>query len=160
MKRYDMECKIYREQYPRYSALPVPRDVWETPEYEAWADHVHDCPECSDWTLARQVEARGARVEDYPCVHIADRVTGRCSMHENAWDCPDIILVHDERFDEYGIPVRDGGSSMIVIGYCPWCGVKLPESQRDRWFAEIEALGIDPWSDEIPEPYRTNAWRK
>ncbi len=26
----------------------------------------------------------------------------------------------------YGIPINDGGASMIVIQYCPWCGGKLP----------------------------------
>jgi hypothetical protein len=25
--------------------------------------------------------------------------------------------------------VHDGGSSVIVISYCPWCGIKLPEQQ-------------------------------
>lgn len=29
------------------------------------------------------------------------------------------IVFHD---GEYGVPVRDGGSSYLVIEYCPWCG--------------------------------------
>jgi hypothetical protein len=25
----------------------------------------------------------------------------------------------------FGIPVRDGGSSYIKIDFCPWCGTKI-----------------------------------
>lgn len=43
----------------------------------------------------------------------------------------DRIILYWERFGEYLIPVRDGGTSGIVIIYCPWCGAKLPPSKRD-----------------------------
>ena len=60
------------------------------------------------------------------------------------------------RFDEYWIPA--GGSRQCLF-YCPWCGEKLPPSQRDRWFDELEAMGLDPLADDIPESYRSAAWR-
>lgn len=25
----------------------------------------------------------------------------------------------------YGIPIHDGGTSLIVINFCPWCGMQL-----------------------------------
>lgn len=62
----------------------------------------------------------------------------------------------DPRFDEYWIPA--GGARQCLF-YCPWCGEKLPPSQRDRWFDELEARGFDPLADEIPEAYRSSAWR-
>ncbi|WP_432705930.1 DUF6980 family protein [Actinoallomurus iriomotensis] len=30
----------------------------------------------------------------------------------------------------------------------------MPASQRDRWFAEMERRGIDPWEDEIPAEFQ------
>ncbi|HEX8214122.1 MAG TPA: hypothetical protein VF582_01475 [Allosphingosinicella sp.] len=51
------------------------------------------------------------------------------------------------------------GSAKQQLFYCPWCGERLPPSQRDRWFEELEALGIDPGSDAIPEDYQSGAWR-
>ena len=48
--------------------------------------------------------------------------------------------------------------SAIDISSCPWCGAKLPDSQRDRWFDEIEALGLDSWTDEIPRRYESEEW--
>jgi hypothetical protein len=55
-------------------------------------------------------------------------------------------------------PIRDGGSSGIVIRFCPWCGVRLPESKRDRWHAEIESLGLNPDDDALPDRYATGQW--
>ena len=47
-------------------------------------------------------------------------------------DDHDIIMNYNDVFDEYGIPVYDGGTSVILIEYCPWCGSKLPSSKRDQ----------------------------
>jgi hypothetical protein len=30
---------------------------------------------------------------------------------------------------DYGIPVLDGGTSYIVLDFCPWCGAKLPQAK-------------------------------
>lgn len=63
---------------------------------------------------------------------------------------------YDARFDEYWIPA--GGARQCLF-HCPWCGEPLPPSQRDRWFDELEALGLDPLADPVPEAYRDGAWR-
>ncbi len=74
-------------------------------------------------------------------------------------DNPDVVVKYEPKFDEYGIPIYDGGSSVIVINYCPWCGTKLPESKRDLWFDTLEELGIDPANqDSIPETYQSEKW--
>ena len=63
---------------------------------------------------------------------------------------------YDARFDEYWIMA--GGARQCLF-HCPWCGAALPPSQRDRWFEELEASGLDPLSDPIPTAYRSAAWR-
>lgn len=74
-------------------------------------------------------------------------------------DNPDIIIKYIPKFDEYEIPVYDGGSSMIEIKYCPGCGEKLPESKRDLWFETLEKLKINVDSeDDIPEEFKSNKW--
>ena len=122
-----MDCAEYRKLYPDYSKLPLPREVWDTPLYEAYTDHFHDCGACGDWTMARIVEKRGARVEDFPCVHIAYRVTEKFeSTRADPSDDPDVVIWRWDDPEQYGIPVRDGGASMIAISHCPWCGTELP----------------------------------
>lgn len=73
----------------------------------------------------------------------------------------DTPISYNMRFDEYGLKIWDCGSSSIIIEFCPWCGEKLPDSKRDKWFDELEKLGIkDPWTDKIPNPYLTDEWYK
>jgi hypothetical protein len=82
-----------------------------------------------------------------------------CSVHVKPEDCPDALISYSETFREYGLFIHDGGSSSQMISFCPWCGASLPDSLRDRWFEELAALGFDdPWVQEIPEAFRTDAW--
>lgn len=82
-----------------------------------------------------------------------------CQAHPDPEDCPDILIQYMPRFDEYRLPVRDGGSSGVVIRHCPWCGAETPQSKRERWFGELAGLGFDdPFHQDIPEAYRSDAW--
>ncbi len=63
---------------------------------------------------------------------------------------------YDDRFDIYW--VKAGGAKQQLF-YCPWCGEKLPESQRRRWFDELDERGIDPADDDFPDEYKSGAWR-
>jgi hypothetical protein len=74
--------------------------------------------------MGKQVEASGHSANDYPCVHIAYHVTKQCETHPEPWDCPDVLIVKSES-GEFGIPIRDGGRSHVIIHYCPWCGIEL-----------------------------------
>jgi hypothetical protein len=51
-----------------------------------------------------------------------------CDQHADRAACPDAMIA--ELRGGYGLYVRDGengyGSSVIEIGYCPWCGANLP----------------------------------
>ncbi len=70
----------------------------------------------------------------------------------------DSTLIFEAKFREYGILINDGGSSFLEINFCPWCGIKLPTSLRDNWFGQLEALGIDPFENDIPEAYLSSRW--
>jgi len=93
--------------------------------------------------------------------HCCDRM--RLELRKSEWadghSWPaDVLVAYLPKFDEYGIVVHDGGSSMIQIHFCPWCGTRLPPSRRDEWFDSLRAQGIDPLSDDIPPKYRDDAW--
>lgn len=71
---------------------------------------------------------------------------------QNDWE----TVRYDSRFDVYWMPA---GMAKQQLFYCPWCGERLPPSQRERWFDALEAAGINPASDPIPEPFQSGAWR-
>lgn len=81
-----------------------------------------------------------------------------CAQMQNALDDPDIPLSYTPKFREIGIRVLDGGDSSILLLFCPWCGNKLPESLRSKWFAELERRHIDPYGENIPDEFLDERW--
>lgn len=74
------------------------------------------------------------------------------------YDCPDALMIYSPEFDEYGIIIHDGGTSSILIKFCPFCGKKLPNSKRNKWLNKMEKLGIDINKDKIPKIYLNYGW--
>jgi hypothetical protein len=102
---------------------------------------------------------RSDRMDDKQacCAAMTAALRFECAQHADPFECPDSLVVYNEVFDEYGLIVHDGGPSYVLIDFCPWCGMRLPESQRDRWFDETEAKGFT--DENMPPDYKTGAWR-
>lgn len=64
----------------------------------------------------------------------------------------------DPVFREFSLPILDGGSSGMVIEFCPFCGAPLGPSLRDEWFDRLEELGLDPESPDVPAAMRSDQW--
>lgn len=60
------------------------------------------------------------------CEMMRSNVESVCDQHPDRHDCPDCLIEFRPGSLAYGIMVHDGGSSMIEISYCPWCGTSLP----------------------------------
>ncbi len=67
---------------------------------------------------------------------------------------------YDDATREHGVVVPDGGSSFLVICYCPFCGQRLPESLADRRLFEIRKPGLDFGDDLPPDLQSDDWWRK
>jgi hypothetical protein len=94
------------------------------------------------------------------CEAMGKALDHACEQHADPWECPDTALVYHEPFNEYGIPIRDGGMSYLRIDHCPWCGARLPESQREHWFDTVEVAGLAPDDlDKLPERFLSAVWR-
>ncbi len=81
-----------------------------------------------------------------------------CDQHSDRFDCPDCLIHYEPRFQEYGMIIHDGGTASCRIRFCPWCGARLPDSLRNKWFEEMQRRGIDPAEGEVPEEFRSAAW--
>lgn len=115
------------------------RVLWLPLDYE-WQPHSPDFEHCCDE------------------MHAA--IDFDCDTHSDPFECPDSTVVFHEVFGEYGLPIRDGGPSYLVISHCPFCGAKLPAGGRDDWFDAIEAEGLeDVEFEKLPERFRTAGWR-
>jgi hypothetical protein len=62
--------------------------------------------------------------------HCCERMTldleQTCEQHANRFECAD-MLIHQSQDGSYGLIVHDGGTSVVAIAFCPWCGTKLPQ---------------------------------
>jgi len=81
-----------------------------------------------------------------------------CKQLREAVDDPDTPIRYVSKFREYGINILDGGSSFLVIEFCPFCGKKLPRNLRDRWFDELEKAGFEPGDENLPAKYTDERW--
>ncbi|MFC9339754.1 DUF6980 family protein [Streptomyces sp. NPDC057020] len=104
------------------------------------------------------MEEKTHTMTEHCCETMNRLVDVECDQHEDPFDCPDTLIGFSAKFQEYGLLIHDGGTSSITVEFCPWCGRRLPESQRDRWFDELERRGIDPWEDEVPAEFQDERW--
>ncbi|MEQ8767395.1 MAG: hypothetical protein RL885_26025 [Planctomycetota bacterium] len=86
-----------------------------------------------------------------------------CDVLKASLADPAVPLSESLRFREIGIDIQDGGTSFLVIQYCPWCGTRLPDSLRDEWFDRLESMGIDTdlafgIDPPIPPEFLTDDW--
>lgn len=89
----------------------------------------------------------------------AERLSNHCCKKmEYAVSAAEVPVSFLLKFREYGIDIEDGGTSMLQIAHCPWCGVTLPNSVRNEWFERLDALGIDPYGDDVPSQFLDERW--
>lgn len=62
----------------------------------------------------------------YCCEQMQDDLERVCPRHAARSDCPDALIRRAN--GGYGLMIHDGGSSMIAISYCPWCGSRLSKA--------------------------------
>ncbi len=64
------------------------------------------------------------------CERMSEELSKKCDMHSDRFECPDALIDYHPRLKAYGIIVHDGGSSVIGIDFCPWCGANLKKKER------------------------------
>ena len=81
-----------------------------------------------------------------------------CEQMRHAIESEEVPILYIPKYREFGIRILDGGTSYIVLEFCPRCGAKLPKSLRDAWFDALEQRGIDPTGSNIPPEFTDERW--
>jgi len=154
---YETWCRgeriAWMEEHPNRYAEPNPNNVREVdPAGQRelqWQRHIEKVG--TAWWRDRGFklhwpEGHGpCKVEPYPfcCDAMARAASLTCNQHD-AEDCPD-VLIKITHNGKYGIRIHDGGSSFIVISFCPWCATKLHEDAagEDAILPGDRALDVD-----------------
>lgn len=120
-----MELEKFKELHARFFGKDLPEEEVQSEEYEAYSNAIHEDEACYNWATAEKLQSHGFAYESYCCLMLADKVFESLDEEgEIRYDDPEVII---NKWDEgfYGIPVHNGGATMVVINYCPWCGTKL-----------------------------------
>jgi hypothetical protein len=62
--------------------------------------------------------------QNFCCDRLRLQLNWECSDHPIASDCPDALFGRIGSRG-YGLYIHDGGSSLLEIYFCPWCGTRL-----------------------------------
>ncbi len=96
------------------------------------------------------------------CETLKDNLEYKCEQHNN--NCPRSPFAYIPKTREFVIKTDEFwlGETwhFLNIQYCPFCGYKFPESLRDKYFDNLEKLGVN-WiinPEQIPEEYRSDKW--
>ena len=152
-----MELERFKSLHQKYNKEELHQSDTITQEYDEYMMALHNDKACLDWYLTSILIERKFDYTKHCCLQMSFQISTPNLMPDEE-DDHDIIMKYHDVYDEYGIPIYDGGSSVIQINYCPWCGSKLPESKRDRWFEELRRLGFKDDYDDVPEEYTTDEW--
>ncbi|MFT2009267.1 DUF6980 family protein [Pontibacter sp. 13R65] len=120
-----MDLERFKELHAYFSQKDLPREALESAEYNAYSDAMHENEDCYNWATTEKLKKKGFDYQNYCCLMMADNVDS--SLDDNGeirYGAVDVII---NKWDEglFGIPIHDGGTSMVLINYCPWCGEKL-----------------------------------
>ena len=80
---------------------------------------------------------------------MAAQLAMSCDIHQPE-ECPDFIVGYFQSTRDFGLRIHDGGTSMILIDFCPWCRTQLrPDSRSQlvragRLTAEALPEGVRP----------------
>lgn len=64
-------------------------------------------------------------MEKHCCDAMSHWANYRCEQHADPFECPDHLIMFNSEQRAYGLIVHDGGSAVIAIQHCPWCGAAL-----------------------------------
>ncbi len=90
-----------------------------------------------------------------------------CQLMSDFLNDPRIPIGYSAAYREYYIKLRSTTSIQLMF-YCPWCGVKLPKDLRDEFldiFYDQLKLNLKPGlgtleTPGLPEEFKTDAWWK
>ncbi len=111
--------------HAKYKNIKESKSKWIADEYESYVEAMHDNQEFLDWKLIQDLEEKNFEYKDFCCVFMAHKVSESLNkkgeIKYNDYD----VIIHKWNDGTFGIPIHDGGSSIIEINFCPWCGGNL-----------------------------------
>jgi len=116
------EFKILHKKFSSSSSL---KSTLDADEQEKYIEAFYDNEQFSNWAIEQEMKEKSFDYSSFCCVIMAKHVSDSLDedgtiKHEDA----DVIM-NKWKDGSFGIPIHDGGPSIVKINFCPWCGENL-----------------------------------
>lgn len=120
-----MDFESFKQLHIRFNEALEKGKFLHEEDQEAYFEALESNPKYSDWVLKQTMEEEGFDYSSFCCLTMAYNVSQ--SLDESGEILHDDVDVIINKWDDgsFGIPIHDGGSSIVKINFCPWCGTKL-----------------------------------
>jgi hypothetical protein len=122
-----MDFKRFKVLHNKYSVSDW--NGLDMSDFSEYTEAMQENKEFHVWAIKSHLEAAGFDYNNFCCITMANNVF--LSYNENGEI--DIenhdVVINKWKDGTYGIPIHDGGSSVVKINYCPWCGSKLNKDE-------------------------------
>ncbi|NNK27790.1 MAG: hypothetical protein HKP06_06065 [Flavobacteriaceae bacterium] len=123
-----MTLDQFKILHKKYSVLPLAKEVWDTPEYEVYINALHENKSFQEWTLKEKFSQSEFDYSEFCCLIMADKIWESIDKNGEIKHGNVDVIMRKWNDGTYGIPIHDGGSSIIEIEFCPWCGTELKKA--------------------------------
>ena len=124
-----MTFEEFKILHRNFSKPSLQRDVYDADAHETYIEAFQENAEFSNWVLIQEMEKDGFDYSSYCCVTMAHHIYDSIDDDgEIKYDDHDIII-NKWKDGTFGIPIHDGGSSIVKINFCPWCGENLKNDE-------------------------------
>lgn len=122
-----MEFEKFKELHLKYS-----NSDWsniDSSDFSEYSEAIQENKEFHEWAVKTDLDKAGFNHSEYCCLMMANQVS--LSYNENG----DIdnensdVVINKWKDGTFGIPIHDGGPSIVKINFCPWCGSNLNDDE-------------------------------
>jgi len=102
-----MNLTLFKKYYKIFNDLTLPKDVWQTGEYEAHLAAIAQNKDCGDWYFKQKIKDASINYKKYCCLKMAYHLIEDKKAKLGKLINYDSIITH-KRVD-FGLPIHDGG---------------------------------------------------
>lgn len=120
-----MDFKEFKILHKRFTEVLNSGKTADFEEYDDYLDARYENEYFSNWAIEQSLNEKNFDYSSFCCVVMANSISNSIDDSGNVKYDDAGVIMHKWEDGTFGIPIHDGGFSIIKIKYCPWCGSKL-----------------------------------
>ncbi len=120
-----MTFEEFKILHNKFSSLPSQEATLNAEEQEKYIDAFYDNEQFSNWAKEQDMKEKGFDYSSFCCVTLASHVFDSFDEDGTIKHEDTDVIMNKWKDGTFGIPIHDGGASIVKINFCPWCGENL-----------------------------------